>query len=155
MKDRNAANPGRIKLTYEDGEVRYATLERADSPLDEGTPLNTATLFPTGVSSRFGLEDGTPAKAFEYLNRTWNITIPASGWGTTQTNGFYENQVAVDGMKSVYTPMWFLRDTSSLTIEDTQYACSLIQYMETFDGYVKFYAIETPDIDVPVGIRGV
>lgn len=155
MKDRNAGSPGRVKVIYDDGATKYVTVERADEPLEEGTPLNAANLFPSSVSTRFGLADGTPGKGFEYLNRTWAITVPASGWSSAATNGWYTNQVAVDGMKAVYEPIWSLNDTNSATIEDAQDAFSLIKYMETLDGYAKFYALEAPETDVPVGIRGV
>ena len=46
MKDRVSANPGRVKLTPEDGSPAfYATMERADNPVEEGTPLNKSTLL--------------------------------------------------------------------------------------------------------------
>ena len=46
MKDRVSANPGRVKLTPEDGSPAfYATMERADNPTEEGTPLNKSTLL--------------------------------------------------------------------------------------------------------------
>ena len=46
MKDRVSANPGRVKLTPEDGSPAfYATMERADNPIEEGTPLNKSTLL--------------------------------------------------------------------------------------------------------------
>lgn len=45
MKDRVPTYPGRTKITREDGTVEYVTLERADAPLEEGTPLNKGTLL--------------------------------------------------------------------------------------------------------------
>lgn len=45
MKDRVPTYPGRTKIIHEDGTVEYVTLERADDPLDEGTPLNKGTLL--------------------------------------------------------------------------------------------------------------
>lgn len=41
--DRQSANPGRFKMTLENGEVYYMTLERADDVIKAGTPLNAAT----------------------------------------------------------------------------------------------------------------
>lgn len=38
--DRMPTKAGRRKLTFDDGEVKYATVEMADEPLEEGTPLN-------------------------------------------------------------------------------------------------------------------
>lgn len=42
--NRQSGRPGRILLTPENGiEAFYATMERADEPVDEGTPLNANT----------------------------------------------------------------------------------------------------------------
>ena len=44
FKDRVANKPNRVKLTYEDsGASSYATVELADEPIEEGTPLNKKT----------------------------------------------------------------------------------------------------------------
>lgn len=43
--DRVAKNPGRVKLTPENGDPAFfATMERADTPTVEGTPINAANL---------------------------------------------------------------------------------------------------------------
>ena len=42
VNDRVSTYPGRMKLTRADGSVEYVTLERADAPTQEGTPLNKA-----------------------------------------------------------------------------------------------------------------
>ena len=42
VKDRVPTYPGRIKLTKADGTSEYYTLERADAPTQEGTPINKA-----------------------------------------------------------------------------------------------------------------
>ena len=40
VKDRVSTYPGRMKLTRADGTYEYVTLERADAPTQEGTPIN-------------------------------------------------------------------------------------------------------------------
>ena len=40
FKDRVPQRPGRVKITPEDGTAFYATMERADEPIQEGTPLS-------------------------------------------------------------------------------------------------------------------
>lgn len=45
MKDRVPTYPGRTKITREDGTVEHVILERADDPVEEGTPLNKGTLL--------------------------------------------------------------------------------------------------------------
>ena len=46
MKDRVPKYPGRVYVTPEnEGAPYYATIERADEPVEAGTPLNKATLL--------------------------------------------------------------------------------------------------------------
>ena len=44
FQDRVPQKPGRVKITPETGESYYATMERADEPIVEGTPLNAKNL---------------------------------------------------------------------------------------------------------------
>nr|DAL59155.1 MAG TPA_asm: hypothetical protein [Caudoviricetes sp.]DAR00327.1 MAG TPA: hypothetical protein [Caudoviricetes sp.] len=43
--DRVPLNPGRRKITYEDGTSEYVTVEMADEPTVVGTPLNRAAFM--------------------------------------------------------------------------------------------------------------
>lgn len=45
MQDRVSQYPGRVKLTLVDAANGIYDMERADEPIQEGTPLNTANLF--------------------------------------------------------------------------------------------------------------
>ena len=40
FKDRVPRKPGRVRITPENGTAYYATMERADEPIEPGTPLN-------------------------------------------------------------------------------------------------------------------
>lgn len=40
VKDRVSTYPGRVKLTKTNGSSEYVTLERADAPTQDGTPIN-------------------------------------------------------------------------------------------------------------------
>ena len=45
FRDRVANKPNRVRLTYEEGGSSvYATVELADEPIDEGTPLNALNM---------------------------------------------------------------------------------------------------------------
>ena len=45
FRDRVANKPNRVRLTYEEGGASvYATVELADEPIDEGTPLNALNM---------------------------------------------------------------------------------------------------------------
>lgn len=43
--DRVPLNPGRRKITHEDGTSEYVTIEMADNPTTIGTPLNRAAFM--------------------------------------------------------------------------------------------------------------
>lgn len=49
VKDRVSTYPGRVKITRADGSSEYVTIERADAPTQEGTPINKA-LFDSILS---------------------------------------------------------------------------------------------------------
>lgn len=68
MKDRTPRYPNRIKLTHEDGSVEYVTWERADAPVEAGTPLNKATLLTDETGAMVGLDDtGTVNEALQRI----------------------------------------------------------------------------------------
>lgn len=50
LKDRVPTHANRKKITPENGESFYATVEYADEPIEEGTPVNKATLLSIGIS---------------------------------------------------------------------------------------------------------
>lgn len=56
MKDRVPKYPGRMKLTHSDGTVEYVTIERADEPVEEGTPLNKASLLSDDTAVMLGFQ---------------------------------------------------------------------------------------------------
>lgn len=62
MKDRVSATPGRMLITPENGQPAfYATVELADNPSVEGTPLNKANLLTDATAALFGLgSDAVP-----------------------------------------------------------------------------------------------
>ena len=154
MKDRQPADPGRIKLTLDDGTVLNGILERNDSPQEAGTPLNKANLFDDAAESRYGVE--TPNGAFNMIGKKWpDVTIPLSGWGAAAVNGLYENQVTVPGMLAVYEPWAGVAYTSADTMEDEDDAFACVKEIETFVGYIIAKAKELPEQNITVRIRGV
>lgn len=55
MEDRLSNKPGRILITPEDGSAPfYATITRADEPLQEGNALNKANLLKDQTAARYG-----------------------------------------------------------------------------------------------------
>lgn len=67
--DRQPTAPGRRKLSFEDGTTKFATVEMADNPNDEGTLLNRAVLMALqgfhSVDTEF-LPDGSVREVNEY-----------------------------------------------------------------------------------------
>lgn len=90
------------------------------------------------------------------LTKNWGtITIPVSGWSSTQTDGWYTNQVAVTDMTANYNPYADVVYTSSATVSDEDSAFGCIKEIETGAGVIIAKAIELPTIDVKIRLMGV
>ena len=89
------------------------------------------------------------------LTQVLTATITAAGWSTEQTDGYYTNQVAVEGMLSSYNPFCDLVVTSAALAEDERESIGKIIEVETFDGYVIARALDAPTIDINVRFVGV
>lgn len=66
MQDREPTYPGRVTLTPVSGLANTYDIERADRPLQQGTPLNKASLLKDATAALFGL--GTDAVPDDALN---------------------------------------------------------------------------------------
>lgn len=89
------------------------------------------------------------------LTQVLTATITAAGWSTEQTDGYYTNQVAVEGMLSSYNPFCDLVVTSAALADDERTAMGQIIEVETFDGYVIARAIDAPTVNINVRFVGV
>lgn len=70
MKDRIPKYAGRIRLTPVSGQSDVYVVERADEPLEVGTPLNKNTFLSAAVDEALGLtEEATPSDAILLLLR--------------------------------------------------------------------------------------
>ena len=148
MENRVPTKPGRIKLTDENGNVKYYYMERADEPTTEGTPLNKATLFNSVNENRYGCE--LPSKALELLVHEWRVNVLASGWSTNKnSDGYYTQTITVEGMRETYCPKYMPSD-DALSGE-----FSNINKMITNNGSVTFFAIHKPTVNITVRIAGV
>lgn len=72
MKDRISQNPGRVLIKPENGGAEfYATLTRADNPIQEGDALNKANLLTDATAALLGLgENAVPNDAFAKIIKT-------------------------------------------------------------------------------------
>lgn len=154
MEDRQSARPGRVKLTFDDGTVKYATLERADEPTVVGSPLNKNTLFNSNNSSRYGCD--LPSQAFEAITREIVVEIPVSAWSSEEDEeGYFTAQVDVEGMKKEYSPIFSPNILDAATSADIESDFSSIKRMVTFDGYIVLKSLGVPSRNVAVRVRGV
>ena len=154
MIDRQSQNPGRVKITLDDGTIMYGTIERADEPFVIGTPLNKNTLFNNINSERYVCE--LPSEAFKLLTNEPVIAVPASGWSSvTDEEGYYTNQINVEGMKKEYSPIFSLVLTDADSVMDNENAFSEIKKIITYDGYIICKATKQIEINVNIKLKGV
>lgn len=86
--DRQSLYPNRFKITRADGTAEYVTLERADEPTVEGTPLNAATLNTLVDEVNEYHEDHTTIwNEFEQIYTAIGTVCPISLGGTGSSNG--------------------------------------------------------------------
>ena len=151
MENRIPTKPNRIKLTDDSGNSQYYTMERADEPTVEGTPLNKATLFDNENESRYACS--LPNDALKMLTKEWQVSVPAAGWSeTVNEEGYYTQTIVVDGMKEVFKPNFMPLYGLADGIDNIENAFSVIKRMSTADGSVTFMAIEHPDSDITIRV---
>ena len=154
MIDRQSANPGRVKITLDDGTVMFGTIERADNPSVVGTPINKNTLFNSNNTERYGCE--LPSEAFEAMAREVIVDVPVSAWSEEQDEeGYFTASIDVDGMKNEFSPIFCPNVLDAASSADLESDFSSIKRMVTFDGYIVFKSIGIPSGDISVRIRGV
>ena len=76
--DRVPALPGRVKVTHADGTTEYITIERADEPIEAGTPINKF-LFDS------------IAESFDTLNKCKNATTSEASIAANKNILTFEN----------------------------------------------------------------
>lgn len=75
MKDRVPLYPGRVKLTPVSGQANIYDMVRADSPTQEGTPLNKDSLLKDSTAALYGLgADAVPDDIFKTLGAELRVT---------------------------------------------------------------------------------
>lgn len=78
MQDRTPRYPGRVKLVPVSGQTNVYDMIRADSPTQEGDPINKSTLLKDSTAALYGLgADATPNDVFaeirNYVESTLNV----------------------------------------------------------------------------------
>lgn len=89
--DRESTYPNRYLMITDDGVSRYVVLERADEPLNEGTPLNAET-FNRMLDTYYGTHNKpTPAEIGAVSDKPFEVTETTlaedvSEWALTGLN---------------------------------------------------------------------
>ena len=90
MKDRVSLYPGRVKLVPVPGQENTYDMVRADSPTQEGTPLNKDSLLKDSTAALYGLgSDAVPDDIFQMLGglRAVIHVFAQSGTSVSMTKG--------------------------------------------------------------------
>lgn len=153
MIDRSVQYPNRYQLTKVSDGV-YDLIPAPGTITQEGTPISKATMFDDNNVARYNVEE--PDDAFKVLVKEWNVIVQASNWSSSaNSEGYYTNTISVTGMRSNFTPIFALNDTNAATIDDSISAFAELKRMTTANGSVTFLALDKPDINIPVRIKGV
>lgn len=98
MQDREPTYPGRVTMTPVFGQANTYDMERADQPLQQGTPLNKATLLKDATAALYGL--GTGAVPDDVLSKLGRFEF-GIGNEYLWAKG-YEKGVFLDEPSSIY-----------------------------------------------------
>ena len=151
MENRMPTKPNRIKLTDDNGNIKYYTMERADEPSVEGTPLNKATLFDSENENRYGCS--LPNDALKMLTKEWQVSVPAAGWSATvNEEGYYTQTIAVEGMKEVFKPNFMPLYGIAADVDTVDKVFIAIKRMITSNGNVTFMATKAPTNDITIRV---
>lgn len=98
MQNREPTYPGRVTMTPVFGQANTYDMERADQPLQQGTPLNKATLLKDATAALYGLGTGAVpddvlAELGKYKQHWWRRRVP-------KTTGYIEDLVVANGWLS-------------------------------------------------------
>lgn len=155
MIDRQSANPGRVKITLDDGTVKYATIERADNPTAVGTPINKNTLFNSKNSERYVCD--LPSEAFELMGKVWGpFALYAYDWSPQPAaDGYYTQEFVVEGMSEEYYPTAVPVYSSASAKDDEKVAFGCVDVIETQNGKIVCKSTFPNDTDVNFVLIGV
>lgn len=121
MQNREPTYPGRVTMTPVAGLANTYDMERADQPLQPGTPLNKATLLKDATAALFGLDstavpDDILAALGRYKQYWWRRRAP-------KTTGYIEKLTDITSDVRLDVGTWLFYKT--MTISQTDGAMSL------------------------------
>lgn len=126
MQDREPTYPGRVTMTPVFGQENTYDMERADKPLQQGTPLNKATLLKDATAALYGLGTGAVpddvlAELGKYKQYWWQRK--------EYTSGTYTLDASATISLNYNTGTWWIQYSDTVSV-DTLGAVSLPNYTE-------------------------
>ena len=122
MQDRDPTYPGRVTLTPVSGQANTYDMERADRPLQEGTPLNKESLLKDATAALFGLgTDAVPDDALHLLSRFQSGLGNEYLWKKIDVAaGYYEIQTLKNSIYIIEseTKLYTFKYSDSITIDE-------------------------------------
>lgn len=171
MQDRDPTYPGRVTLTPVSGLANTYDMERADRPLQQGTPLNKASLLKDATAALFGLGTGAVpddvlAELGKYKQYWWrrraktvvekrtNITgtIQVTRDSSPGRQFYYSKTVSLDpnGGVSLVSPVT-LDGVASSTTSANALSESLKPYLDDVPYYISSDIVDGKIYYVPTG----
>lgn len=90
MQDRVSLYPGRVKLAPVSGQENTYDMVRADSPTQEGTPLNKDSLLKDDTAALYGLgSDAVPDDVFSIIKSLIDTNAEGIANGVKIETGYY------------------------------------------------------------------
>lgn len=153
MKERVSTYPGRVKLIPVEGQENIYDMERADSPIDEGTPLNKATLLTDETAALAGLgENAVPdevlSRILARMMKRVTVTLLASDWDGEESP--FTQTVSVSGVSEDETEQGVFISPASASLDDWNLAQVLAT--EQRAGALVFKSKERLAVDLTVNV---
>lgn len=136
-------NSGDVRFKVGNGTSTYTQLPFQDEPIYN--QINTKLTTPSGTQGQFlGFTSDNVVGAVDAptstspFNTSYSGTLASGSGNWTSSNGQYYQQITLTEITSTQTPLVFPQWTTNITNEQASWN-SLLN-IETFDGYVRFYA---------------
>ena len=136
-------NSGDVRFKVGNGTSTYTQLPFQDEAIYN--ELNTKLTTPTGNQGQFlGFTANNVVGAVDAptstspFNTSYNGTLASGRGNWTASGGQYYQQITLSEITSTQTPLVFPQWTTNITNEQTSW--NNLLNIQTFDGYVRFYA---------------
>ena len=136
-------NSGDVRFKVGNGTSTYTQLPFQDEVIYN--ELNTKLTTPTGNQGQFlGFTANNVVGAVDAptstspFNTSYNGTLASGSGNWTSSGGQYYQQITLTEITSTQTPLVFPQWTTNITNEQT--AWNNLTNIQSYDGYVRFYA---------------